>query len=156
MHRQTARCLHLPSFIIRLSSHKFHICLRLLSPHMQHSIQRQTRSLPDQGHFHPAHPQSTKSLPTLIYHKHTYFCNLSGTPDPCLVLKRKFSFVQHKLCSTPAITPICPSPSAFPMDWFPASVNISSFGNVSAPCTSSFLLSQRRFAARFLKFPQCV
>lgn len=94
-----------------------------------------------------------QSLPALIDDKHTYFCNLSGTPDPCLVLKRKFSFVQRKLCSTPATTPICPSPSAFPMGWFPVSVNTSSFGKVSAPCTSSLLLSQRSSAARFLQVP---
>lgn len=153
MHREIGSCLHVPSFVITLGPHTFYICWRLLSPHIQHQRQTPTCSLPDQGHFHPAHPQSTKSLPALIYDKHTYFCNLSGAPDPCIMLKRKLSCVQHKLCSTPAITPTHPSPSACPTVWLPTRVDTSSLGKVSAPCTSSLLLSQQSFAARFLEVP---
>lgn len=149
VHRQITRCLHFPFFVIRLGPHKFHMCSRLLSPHMQHQIHRPTHFLPDQGHFPLAHPPSTKILPTLIYNKHMYFCSLSGALDPCIVLKRKFSFVQDKLYSTPAVTLICPSPSARPMVWFPTSFPTSSFGKVSTPCTASLLLFQQSFAARF-------
>lgn len=148
--RQINRCLHLPFFIIRLSPHKFHMYSRLLSPHMQHQIHRPTHFLPDQGHFPPAHPLSTKSLPTLIYSKHTYFCSLpGGALDPCIVLKRKFSFIQDKLYSTIAVTLTGPSPSAGPMVWFPTSFTTSSFGKASTPCTASLLLFQQNFAARF-------
>lgn len=133
-------------------------CAWVFSAHtqMQHQTPRPTRSLPGQGHFHPAHPQSTESLAILIYNKHTYFCNLSGDSDPCIVLKRQSQFVQSKLCSDPAVTPTCPSLLASPMVQFPQVQIPALFERSLHLILQAFLLPQKVLWQDFHELPQSV